>query len=84
MNKEWDGNSWDEYTQWLNQDKKTVNKINKLVKDIEINGVSKGIGKPEFLKYEKMWSRHIDDFNRLTYDVIDGRLVIYSCKGHYK
>ena len=62
---------------------KTLKKINKLLKDIERNGASKGIGKPDFLRHEKAWSREIDDFNRLVYDVVDGVLCVYSCKGHY-
>ena len=33
---------------------------------------------------EKAWSRRIDNFNRLLYDVIDGKLFIYSCRGHYE
>ena len=83
MNKNWSDEAWDEYEYWQQQDKKTLKKINKLIKDIERNGVSKGIGKPEFLKYEKAWSREIDDFNRLVYDVVGGVLCLYSCKGHY-
>ena len=83
MNKNWSDEAWDEYEHWQQQDKKTLRKINKLLKDIERNGVLKGIGKPEPLKYEKAWSRHIDDFNRLVYDIVGDVLCIYSCKGHY-
>ena len=34
------------------QDKKILRRINDLVKDIECNGLSSGIGKPEVKKYE--------------------------------
>jgi toxin YoeB len=84
MNKEWSDEGWADYVYWQMQDNKTLLKINKLLVDIERNGASKGIGKPEYLKYIKAWSRHIDEVNRLVYDVIDNRLCIYSCKGHYE
>ena len=65
-------------------DRKIVVKINKLIKDVERNGVSTGEGKPEFLKYMKAWNRRITDEHRLVYDIIDNRLCIFSCKGHYE
>lgn len=52
MRKIWSGKSWDEYVSWQNEDKKTLRRINALIKDIEINGCLKGIGKPEALKYD--------------------------------
>lgn len=70
---------------WQNQDKKTLRKINDLIKDIERNGVEHGIGKPERLRYRNLWSRRIDQFNRLVYDVDEqGNLLIVACKGHYE
>jgi toxin YoeB len=50
MNKVWFDRAWADYEEWQRTDKKMVNKINKLIKDIERNG-NKGIGKPEPLKY---------------------------------
>jgi len=83
MNKIFSGKMWEHYTYWQNEDKKTLSKINKLISDIERNGVNKGIGKPERLKHLKCWSREIDEKNRLTYDEINNQLVLYSCRGHY-
>ena len=66
-------------------DKKTLRKINALIKDIERNGLSEGIGKPEPLKYRKAWSRRIDQENRLVYNFdAQQNLLIISCKGHYE
>ena len=66
-------------------DKKTLKKINALIKDIERNGLSEGIGKPEPLKYRKAWSRRIDHENRLVYNFdAQQNLLIISCKGHYE
>ena len=84
MNKIWSDEAWGDYEFWLDNDRRTLLKINKLLKDIESNGVSKGIGKPEFLRYKKAWSRRINEADRLVYDVIDGKLCIYSCRGHYE
>ena len=84
MNKEWSDEAWDDYVYWQTQDRRTLLKINKLLKDIERNGVSTGIGKPELLKYLKAWSREIDEVNRLVYNIVGGKLSIYSCKGHYE
>ncbi len=85
MNKLWSDRAWEEYLYWQMQDKKTLKKINELVKDIERNGASIGIGKPEPLKYRKAYSRRIDQVNRLVYDIDEnGNLWIISCKGHYE
>ena len=84
MNKIWSDLAWDEYLQWQILDKKTLKKINALVKDIERNGVSEGLGKAEPLRYRKAWSRRIDHEHRLVYRVEGESLFIISCKGHYQ
>lgn len=85
MNKLWSDRAWDDYLYWQSQDKRTLRKINELVKDIERNGLATGIGKPEPLKYRKAWSRRIDRENRLVYNIDDsGNLWIIACKGHYE
>ena len=84
MNKRWDDKAWDEYVAWNKDDRKTFDKINILIKDIERNGVNKGIGKPEKLRWRDGWSRRIDDTNRLVYKIDEhGYLYIISCRGHY-
>lgn len=35
MNKVWAPEAWDDYVGWQQQDKKTLKKINSLIKDIE-------------------------------------------------
>lgn len=85
MNKLWSDRAWDDYLYWQMQDRKTLKKINELVKDIERNGVSQGIGKPEPLRYRTGWSRRIDEKNRLVYDLDEhGNLLIAACRGHYE
>ena len=85
MNKLWSDEAWNEYLFWQTQDKKTLKRINELLKSIEREGLSKGIGKPEPLKHRKAWSRRIDEANRLVYNIDNnGFLCILSFKGHYE
>lgn len=77
--------AFEEYIYWQNQDKKTLKKINELIKDIMRNPFN-GIGKPEPLKNELSgyWSRRIDLKNRLVYRVEKDFVGIYSCRSHYE
>ena len=84
MKKIWFDEAWEDYIYWQQQDKKTLKRINALLKEIERENF-KGIGKPEPLKGELsgFWSRRIDDTNRIVYRIVEGRLEILSFKGHY-
>ena len=84
MNKVWSDDAWEEYIAWQMQDKKTLKRINLLLKDVERHPFE-GIGKPETLRGELsgFWSRRIDEKNRLLYRVSRDSLEILSCKGHY-
>ena len=76
----WSDTAWEEYIYLQSQDRKTLKKINDLIKDIDRNGAGKGTGKPERLKYHDGWSRRIDEKNRLVYDVDDsGYILVASC-----
>ena len=80
----WHEQAWAEYLEWQSEDKRTLKKINALLKDIQRN-CYEGIGKPEQLKENltEWWSRHIDEKNRIVYRKKDGVIVIAACKGHY-
>ncbi len=84
MTKIWSDEAWDDYMYWHTQDKKTVNRINRLIKSIDRNAFD-GIGKPEPLKYnyQGFWSVRIDETNRLVYRIENGELYIVSCRYHY-
>lgn len=84
MKKIWFDEAWDDYIYWQHQDKKTIKRINMLLKDIE-RGYFDGIGKPEPLKGDLsgFWSRRIDDTNRLIYRISGNVLEILSCRCHY-
>lgn len=85
MKKIWFDEAWEDYLYWQTQDKKTLKRINLLLKDIE-RGHFDGLGKPEPLKGDLsgFWSRRIDDVNRLVYRICENVLEIASCKGHYE
>jgi toxin-antitoxin system, toxin component, Txe/YoeB family len=85
MKKIWSDKAWDDYLYWQAQDKKTLKRVNQLVKNIERSNFE-GIGKPEALKgnLSGFWSRRIDDANRLIYRINGEFIDILSCKGHYE
>ena len=85
MLKVWSDDAWDDYLWWQAQDRKTLRRINALVKDIESNGAAEGIGRPEPLMGELsgFWSRRINEKDRLVYRVSGDTLQIASCRGHY-
>ena len=84
MKKVWHDKAWYEYVSWQTEDKKTLRRINDLLKDIDRHPFS-GIGKPEPLKGDKQgyWSRRIDEANRIVYKVEHEQVIIVQCGGHY-
>ena len=84
MRKIWSDEAWEDYLDWQMQDKKTLRRINLLIKDAERNPYT-GLGRPEPLRGDLsgFWSRRIDDKNRLIYRFSSDFLEIASCKGHY-
>ncbi len=80
----WTQEAWTDYLYWQSQGKKTVKRINKLIKDT-LRTPFDGIGKPEPLKenLSGFWSRRIDHSNRLVYAVDGNQLTIISCRYHY-
>ena len=85
MNKVFADIAWDDYLYWQINDKSKLKKINKLIKSIERDGYSNGLGKPEPLKHQfsGYWSRRIDSEHRLVYKVDTENIYIVSCKDHY-
>lgn len=76
--------AWEDYQYWQKQDKKTLKRINRLIKDIGRSWYE-GIGKPEPLTGDLAgcWSRRIDGQNRLVYFIEGGQINIVQCKSHY-
>lgn len=76
--------AWDGYVYWQGQDRKTLRRINELIRSAQREPFE-GIGKPEALKgsLAGFWSRRIDEANRLVYAADADQLVIISCRYHY-
>jgi len=84
MNKTWSDNAWEDYLYWQTQDRKTLKRINDLLRDIERDPFG-GIGKPEPLKHEWQgyWSRRINETDRLIYRINNNQLEVAACRSHY-
>ena len=81
---QWDADAWADYIYWQSQDKKTLKTINLLISDI-LRNAYEGIGKPEALKdnLSRLWSRRIDEKNRIVYIIKNDTVTIISCNNHY-
>lgn len=82
---QWDIDAWNDYVYWQTQDRKTLKRINLLIKDIS-RSPFEGLGKPEPVKgtLTGFWSRRIDEENRLVYVVEEKVIILISCRGHYE
>jgi len=76
--------AWEDYLYWQKQDRKMVDRINKLTKEIQRDPFE-GIGKPEPLKHALagFWSRRITDEHRVIYRVEGDALLIAQLRFHY-
>ncbi len=80
----WTESAWSDYVYWQGEDKKTLKRINKLISDM-LRDPFEGLGKPEPLRenLSGLWSRRIDETNRMVYEVTDEYLIIVACRFHY-
>ena len=76
--------AWEDYLNWQKQDRKMVERINKLIRETQRDPFS-GMGKPEPLKHalSGYWSRRITDEHRMVYRVEGDQLQIAQLRFHY-
>ena len=76
--------AWQDYLYWQANDKPMVQRINKLIQDIQREPFT-GIGKPEPLKHalSGVWSRRINEEPRSVYKVENDSLLIAQLRYHY-
>jgi len=76
--------AWDDYLYWQNNDRKIVERINKLIQEVKREPFS-GPGKPEPLKHalSGFWSRRITDEHRMVYRVEADALLLAQLRYHY-
>ena len=84
MRKIWHDKAWNEYIEWINKDKSTLKKINRLLQDIDRNGY-RCSGKPEPLTGDLsgFWSVRIDEKNRIVFRIEENTIEIIQCGTHY-
>ena len=77
-------NAWEDYLFWQKTDKKILQRINTLLKEIKHNPFE-GIGKPEPLKQalSGYWSRRINEEHRIVYKVASDAIYIAQLRYHY-
>ena len=76
--------AWDDYLYWQKNDRKIVERINKLIQEVKREPFS-GLGKPEPLKHalSGFWSRRITDEHRMVYRVEADALLLAQLRYHY-
>ena len=76
--------AWEDYLHWQQQDRRMVERINKLIKETQREPFS-GIGKPEPLKHALAgyWSRRITDEHRMVYKIDGDSLLVAQLRYHY-
>ena len=79
-----DEHAWDDYLYWQKTDRKIVQRINTLIREISRTPFD-GVGKPERLKHalSGYWSRRIDDTHRIVYKVEGDDVRIAQLRYHY-
>jgi toxin YoeB len=76
--------AWEDYLYWQKADKKILNRVKTLIKDIKRDPFD-GIGKPEALKHalSGYWSRRINDEHRIVYKIHENSLLVAQLRYHY-
>ena len=76
--------AWDDYLYWQKHDRKMVERINKLIREVQREPFA-GVGKPEPLKHalSGFWSRRITKEHRMVYRVDGDDLLIAQLRYHY-
>ena len=84
MRKLWSEEAWDDYVCWQDEDRKTLRKINNLLKSIDRNGYDCA-SHLEMLRgnLSGTYSIHIDKKNRLVFSISNDTIEILQCGSHY-
>jgi toxin YoeB len=75
---------WADYVYWQGRDRVTLKRINRLIGDV-LRSPFQGIGKPEPLRHlgGDVWSRRINEQDRLVYVVTEDAIAIIQTRYHY-
>ena len=77
--------TWEDYQFWVVNDRKTLKRINQLIRDTARDPFS-GVGKPEPLRHlwKCYWARRINEEHRMVYCVKDDQLMLAQLRYHYE
>lgn len=80
-----EGNTWSDYENLRDKDKILHKNLCKILKEMQKNEPSEGLGKPEKLKYtlSGYWSRRLSQKDRVIYKFDDQYIYIFAMGGHY-
>ena len=80
----WLSEAWEDYLYWQSQEKKTLDRINTILKET-MRQPFIGIGKPEPLRgnFSGWWSRRITREHRIVHKVENHVLIILQSRFHY-
>jgi len=80
-----EGNTWNKYEELRNKEKVLHKNLCKILKEMQRNDPSEGLGKPEPLKHNLtgFWSRRISQKDRLIYRYDQNYIYIFAIGGHY-
>jgi toxin YoeB len=75
--------AWEDYLHWQKQDRRRVERINKLIRETQREPFS-GVGKPEPLKpaLAGYWSRRVNDEHRMVYKIEGDMLLLAQLRYH--
>ena len=78
------GRGWEDFTYWVENDRKIAARIVRIIKEIRREPFE-GLGKPEPLRHDMagFWSRRITDEHRLVYAVDKDSVLIAQARYHY-
>ena len=76
--------AWEDYLYWQKTDKKRVQRINELIREITRTPYA-GTGKPEPHTHALTgyWSRRINDEHRIVYKIADDSVLVAQLRYHY-
>ncbi|MBC7475449.1 MAG: Txe/YoeB family addiction module toxin [Candidatus Sericytochromatia bacterium] len=80
-----EGNTWAEYEDLRDKDKVLHKNLCKILKEMQRNQPSEGLGKPEQLKHtlSSFWSRRLSQKDRVIYKFDDQYIYVFAIGGHY-
>ena len=80
-----EGNTWNKYEELRNKDKTLHKNLCKILKEMQRDDPSKGLGKPESLKHnlKGFWSKRISQKDRVIYKFDEDYIYIFAIGGHY-